>query len=240
MTSSGLNEELGKLQDTVDDLNSSEDIVLKLVCPALERRNDSKKVTICGGSYNPFHNGHRELIKKSVEYVDGRECIAFITLKHSLNKPLSGADYAQRLYMLKMEQERLPFMSIGLINDGFYRNWFHKLDDFHPMERFNYSCVFGSDLFSKVLDGNEEKDFPKIFSIDWLVADRSGKTKDDFSVPESAKPYLNKIHRIKPSNYVKYLSSSGLKNLLNKRDKSVLNYISKEQFDFIKSQNIYF
>jgi nicotinic acid mononucleotide adenylyltransferase len=210
------------------------------VYPAKQRRNSSNKITICGGSYNPFHIGHNELLTKTLEYVDGSEVIAFITLKHSEDKKVIGASHAQRLYMLKLEQERLPFMSVGVINDGFFRNWFHKLNEFHPDEGNEYICTMGADIFPQVIAGNSIEDYPKVFSIDWVVAERSGRSWKDYEVSEHVKPYLPKVSSVKLSDDVKYTSSSGLREMLNKRDKAVLQFIAEDTFDYIVSNGIYY
>ncbi|VVB74189.1 nicotinate-nucleotide adenylyltransferase [Candidatus Tiddalikarchaeum anstoanum] len=231
--------ELKKIQSVLDKLMISNTVELVLLYPALKRRNDSKNVTLCGGSYNPFHIGHEELLKKTLEFVDGSEAISYITLNHSLGKVVSGASFAERLYMLRLEQQRLPFMSVGVINDGFYRNWFHKLKKFHPSEELNYFCVMGADLFPRVIEGNNESDYPKIFSIPWLVAKRGGKAYDDFLIPKSVNPYLNMISSVPLPENVKDVSSSGLKNILKDRDSKVLDYILKDVFKFISRRNLY-
>ena len=242
MTSFGQSEidEIKRLEKVIANLKESDEVKLQLVYPSKERRNSSGKITICGGSYNPFHEGHRELLAKSLEHIDGSEAIAYVTLAHSLNKPLTGASYAQRLYMLHLEQERLPFLSVGVINDGFYRNWFHRLKEFHPGETNSYSCVMGVDLFPRVLEGNEPADYPAIFSIDWLIADRSDKSHLEFELPPEAKQYEERIGRVILPNRVKAVSSSGLKEMINQRDPNVLEYIAHDHFDFIKRNDIYF
>ena len=242
MNSIGQNEakEIERLQSLVIKMQQSKEVVLNLVYPAKERRNDSGKITIVGGSYNPFHICHRELILRTLEYVDGTEAIAYITLSHSLGKPLTGADYAQRLYMLKMEQDRAPFMSVGVINDGFYRNWFHRLREFHPEEDNKYICVMGADLFPRAIEGNSEEDYPTVFSIDWLVAGRSGKRWQDFKIPDSARKYLSRVSHVALPEDIKDVSSTGLKEMINQRDGKVLEFLAKEHFDFIKRHNIYF
>ncbi|MBW3022667.1 adenylyltransferase/cytidyltransferase family protein [Candidatus Woesearchaeota archaeon] len=242
MTSTGLTEakEIERLQKIIDDLDNSGKTELRLIYPAIKRRNNSGKITICGGSYNPVHNGHRELISRTLESVGGAEAVVFVTLKHSLNKKLSGASYAQRLYMLKMEQKTMPFVSIGIINDGFYRNWFHRLNEFHPGEKNTYFCALGSDLFPRIIEGNSEEDYPKIFSIDWIVAWREGKSWKDFAAAEKIRKYHEKIHSVKLPDSVSHLSSSGIKKLLNKRDSDIAKYLSESQIEFIKRNKIFF
>jgi nicotinic acid mononucleotide adenylyltransferase len=241
MISTGLSEdaELEGLRKIISELQQSKEAKLRLVYPAKNRRNDSNKITICGGSYNPFHSGHRELIHKTLEFIDGSEAIAYITLTHSLGKPFIGADYAQRLYMLKIEQERLPFMSVAVINDGFYKNWFHRLREFHPDETNKYFCVMGADLFPKIVNGNCMDDYQKIFSIDWLIAERSEKNWTDFAIPDSVKPFLDKIKSVALDKSVSDVSSTKLREMIAFKDPKIVDFIQKDHLDFIIRHKIY-
>lgn len=221
-------------------MKESDGVALELVYPAPKRRNDSKKVVVCGGSFNPIHNGHRELIKKAIESVDGAEVLLIVALKHSENKPVTGATFAQRLYMLGMEQKRLPFVSVGVINDGFYRNWMPRLKEFHPDEDLEYINLVGADLFAQTIDDKEVEDFPKVFAVDWIVAERDGKNWNDYPIPECIKPFIKKISSLKLSEEVCDISSSGISRMLNEKDGAVLDCIARDHFEFIKRHGIEF
>lgn len=233
-------EELQRLENIVKEISQSEGVALRLVYPAPKRKNDSKKIIVCGGSFNPIHNGHRELIEKAIESVDGAEVLLLIALKHSEDKPMTGATFAQRLYMLGMEQKRLPFVSVGVINDGFYRNWMPRLKEFHPDEDLEYINLVGADLFVQTIDDKEVDEFPKVFAVDWIVAERNGKSWQDYEIPNCIKPFIGKISSLQLSEDVCDVSSSGISKLLNDKDEAVLDCVARDHFEFILRHNIRF
>jgi hypothetical protein len=140
--------------------------------------------------------------------------------------------------MLGLEQERLPFMSVGIVNDGYLINWVSQLGGFHPEESRTYSCAFGADVFPQIVDNYAVEDYEKIFSIDWIVSERDGKTWKDYPTPAGMEPYLSRIISVRISPDVAGLSSSGLRGMLNARDPGVLAYIEPYQFSFIQRHDI--
>ena len=242
MNGAGLNERvtLARLDSIVADLSGAADVRLRMVQPAATKRNGSPNVIFCGGSYNPFHCGHRELLSRALKHIDGSEAIAYITLQHSLAKPVTGATYTQRLYMLMLEQQRMPWLSVALINNGFYKNWFTLLDQFHPGARNKYYCAMGADLFPRVIETTDIADLPVLFSVDWLIAERHDTGWRTRDLPEAWKPYAQKLHAVDMPQSTQEVSSSGLRDMLNARDPAVLTYIGPETFEFIKRHAIRF
>jgi len=233
-------EELVRLDAIVDEVRRAPGVSLRLVARAPRSRNASSIVTVCGGSYNPFHLGHRELLRSVIEAVDGAETVAYVTLTHSLGKPLTGASYAERLYMLCLEQERLPFLNVGLVNDGYFRAFLSRLGDFYPGERRTFVGVMGADLFPRIMDERHASEFPLIFSIDWFVAERAGNTWVQTPIPEAAEPYRHRIKGLALPQRAHDVSSSGLWPLLNARDPHALAYVAPDVLDFIARRGIVF
>ncbi len=230
--------ELLRLKEIVRKLKSKKQAVLELIYPTIRKRNRSSKVIVFSGSFNPFHYGHKDLIKKAVETMGASEALVFVTLNHSEGKKFERASFEERLLMLKMLQLEMPYLSVGLSNDGFYRNIFPKFKMFHPGKKKEYIHLCGTDVFLGAIDRNKDGFYPVVFRLKWMVVQRGEEKFEDLKLPISFEMYRKNVKGIKLESEFRFVSSTVLRKMIKDRHVGVLDFMSSEHLDFIERHGI--
>ncbi len=113
------------------------------------------KVAIFGGSFNPFHKDHLEIIKQIYRKGNFEEIWIIPTKNHAFDKLISVSD-ENRLDMIKIGVNHLKYVKILDIelknkSKNYTIDTIAKLRNLNPTIKYNFSIVIGSDNF-KTLD----------------------------------------------------------------------------------------
>lgn len=184
------------------------------------------KTAIFGGSFNPIHLGHLALAEEAVKI--GYQRILFIPAGNPPHKTLAeGASSEQRLAMLKMAIEHIPWASIweGEL-DSLGPSWtIHTIDYLREMNIISgrVGLIIGDDLLKGF---SQWKDIERIVETTTiLLAYRVGT-----SVQDSPYPHQKLNNPVQPHSSTQIRSlimeGSSIESLV---PKSIIPYILKNK-----------
>jgi nicotinate-nucleotide adenylyltransferase len=132
-----------------------------------------KKIAIFGGSFNPIHNGHLQIIKKISNEKIVDEIWIMPCKKHSFDKNL--ASFKDRREMIRLAFERKKKIRICDFENKIHgKNYtiktIKKLKKIHPNYKFFW--VIGSDNLYTIKKWNRYKQLIK--EIEFIVLKRKG------------------------------------------------------------------
>lgn len=183
------------------------------------------RIGIFGGSFDPIHNGHIEIIKKGISQLELDILYVIPVSKAPHKEKLPFTDSRYRLEMLKLALNEISNVKISDIEikrggTSYTIDTIKQLQQFYPDAKF--FLLIGSDM---VLTLDMWKDIEEIKSMcGFVVITRPGFVID--------RQYLRL--EIDPLD----ISSSAIRNLY-KTTGSAINFVSEKVEAYIKKNNLY-
>ncbi len=191
-------------------------------------QDNKLKIGVFGGTFDPVHIGHIDLIKNIKEEFN-LDKIYVIPAGNPYQKT-KVTDFDTRFEMTKIATKSMPYVEVLDIEKNDKNSYtYNTMSKLKQVEDNNYFLICGSDCIFNIESFYNYEKLLKEFSF--IVIPRN----------EERQNINNKINSliykdIFISNYIgENISSSMIRNDFNKYQ----NYLDKNVLDFIKNKNIY-
>jgi len=186
-----------------------------------------KKIGILGGSFNPIHNSHVELIKKALRKKVVDEVWIVPCKKHSFNKTLESG--AHRLNMINLATKglnnvkisRIEFQSTG---KSYTTDTIERLKKKFP--KCIFSLIIGADITHEIVHWKRCKQLLK---------------ETSFIISKRKNYKLKKIRGMKIRGIIsatKGISSTGIRKRMQ-NNQSIDSLVPKAVEEYIKNNRLY-
>lgn len=191
-------------------------------------QDNKLKIGVFGGTFDPIHIGHVDLIKNIKEEFN-LDKIYVIPAGNPYQK-IKVTDFEDRFEMTKIATKSMPYVEVlDIEKDDKNSYTYNTMSKLKQIEDNDYFLICGSDCIFNIESFYNYEKLLKEFSF--IVIPRN----------EERQNINNKINSliykdIFISNYIgENISSSMIRNDFNKYQ----NYLDKNVLDFIKNKNIY-
>ena len=191
-------------------------------------QDNKLKIGVFGGTFDPIHIGHIDLIKNIKEEFN-LDKVYVIPAGNPYQKS-KVTDFDTRFEMTKIATKSIPYVEVLDIEKNDKNSYtYNTISKLKQIEDNDYFLICGSDCIFNIESFYNYKKLLKEFSF--IVIPRN----------EERQNINNKINSlvykdIFISNYIgENISSSMIRNDFNKYQ----NYLDKNVLDFIKNKNIY-
>ena len=191
-------------------------------------QDNKLKIGVFGGTFDPIHIGHIDLIKNIKEEFN-LDKVYVIPAGNPYQKS-KVTDFDTRFEMTKIATKSMPYVEVLDIEKNDKNSYtYNTISKLKQIEDNNYFLICGSDCIFNIESFYNYEKLLKEFSF--IVIPRN----------EERQNINNKINSlvykdIFISNYIgENISSSMIRNDFNKYQ----NYLDKNVLDFIKNKNIY-
>lgn len=196
---------------------------------------------VFGGSFDPIHNGHINIVKQVCEAVQLDEVIIMPTYispfkQDSENIPASGQD---RLEMCRLAFEDMPFVTvsdheISRSDVSYTVNTLRHLREIYPDDELFF--IMGSDM---LLSFEKWYKYEEILSICTLIAASRESGQADLEVLQKQAEKLEKFGRvIVVSTGVYEMSSTEIREKI-KKNSDISCYIPEKVVKYISEHGLY-
>ena len=119
-----------------------------------KKSNYYKRVGYFSGTFDPFHNGHKEVIKLVLDYVD-----EVWVQPHNFNPKKNPIDIAHRMYMISLAIEDLPNVYLLDYPQKLSRDKYKLMKDFEKgVEGLIVVDIIGQDHLKKTIEREVMRD----------------------------------------------------------------------------------
>lgn len=196
------------------------------------------KVAILGGAFNPIHKGHIQLAQ-FVLNTSGKfdEIWLMPAYNHMYNKDMVSAEHRLKMCELAAKYDnRIKVFDYEIRNQlkGETYYFFKRLKEEKELtEKYQFSMIIGLDNANTF---NKWVNFEELERLaEFVVVPRSGVERD-----MNVDWYLQKPHIfLNCETNIIEVSSTMIRDLLNKKSSDVLNYLDKDVFNYILENNLY-
>ncbi|MCL2485459.1 MAG: nicotinate (nicotinamide) nucleotide adenylyltransferase [Endomicrobia bacterium] len=191
------------------------------------------KIAVFGGSFDPVHKAHVQIVKEALSSFDLKKVI-FVIAYAPPHKIKQHADIADRIEMLKLalESEDPEKIEISLYEAEQQKKIYsyETLDHFKKLYPDDEICmIIGSD---SLLDLPNWKNPEYLTSqYKFIVAKRPGVVIDKETKFLESCLFIDKE--------IADISSTKIRELINKGDNAVLDFIDEKVYDYIKEHKLY-
>lgn len=244
-----LKEETGDLLSSLIKLCSESgwdtEELIKNTLNKIDRRADQyktlgrkTKVAILGGAFNPPHNGHiqlAQLVLNSLGEFD--EVWLMPAYNHMYNKDMVSPEHRLKMCEIAAKVDnRIKVFDYEIRNKlkGETYYFFKKLkEETELTEKYQFSMIIGLDnanTFDKWVNYQELERLAK-----FIVVQRAGIERDT-----NVNWYLHSPHIfLANENKIMNVSSTEVRNILTNNSDKILNYIEKNVYEYMVTNNLY-
>ena len=191
-------------------------------------QDNKLKIGVFGGTFDPIHIGHIDLIKNIKEEFN-LDKVYVIPAGNPYQKS-KVTDFGTKFEMTKIATKSMPYVEVlDIEKDDINSYTYNTMSKLKQVEDNNYFLICGSDCIFNIESFYNYEKLLKEFSF--IVIPRN-EERQNINNKINSLVYKN----IFISNYIgENISSSMIRNDFNKYQ----NYLDKNVLDFIKNKNIY-
>ena len=191
-------------------------------------QDNKLRIGVFGGTFDPIHIGHIDLIKNIKEEFN-LDKVYVIPAGNPYQKT-KVTDFDTRFEMTKIATKSMPYVEVlDIEKDDINSYTYNTMSKLKQIEDNNYFLICGSDCIFNIESFYNYEKLLKEFSF--IVIPRN-EERQNINNKINSLEYKN----ILISNYIgENVSSSMIRNDFNKYQ----NYLDKNVLDFIKNKNIY-
>lgn len=196
------------------------------------------RLGVLGGAYNPITRAHLLLAHYSRKQAKLDEVI-FVLSRALPNKPLVGVSVEQRLEMMRLGSNGIPYISLGVCSHGLFLDIGIALQQIYPQE-LEIFFIAGRDAAERILTwpyDDPSAALAKMFAgFQLLVFERQGK----FQLPTDplVQKYRNRIHPLEIEENLDTISSTKVRKRVSK-GRSITELVPMEVAAFIREHSLY-
>lgn len=199
------------------------------------------KIAIFGGSFNPVHNGHVNLVREIAEKVQLDRVIVMPTFISPFKKNSCSfvADGKDRLEMLRLAFEAMPFVDVSdhELSRGDVSYTVNTLTHFkekYPEDELFF--IMGSDM---LLSLNKWHRFEDIMNMCTIIAASRESNSSDLQVLKAAADDLSRYGKVILAEISAYeMSSTAIREKITKNE-DISCYMPEKVVKYITDMQIY-
>lgn len=197
------------------------------------------RLAMFGGSFDPVHNDHVSLCKQMISLFRLDKVIVFPAACSPFKKEAQTADY-HRLNMCKLAFNAVKKAEVSdyEISKG---GKSYTVDTLEFLKRTYPDCeiylITGADAFLSLPDWHRAEDIFSLAHILTVVRNGDGAEVLKKAADEFSKCYDARISLVTAP--VGSLSSTEIRNMLAKKDESVMEYLPSAVWKYIKENGLY-
>jgi nicotinate-nucleotide adenylyltransferase len=189
------------------------------------------KVAVFGGSFDPVHKVHTQLVNFALESCNFKKII-FVIAYAPAHKSKQYADIKDRIAMLKLATEGLPQIEISLYEAL-------KKEVVYSYQTLDYfQSLYPKDEIYMIIGSDSLLELPTWKNIDYLASRYKFMVvkRPGMQIRKDTK-YLDRC--IFAQNETENISSTKIRQLIKKDSKKVWQFLAENVYSYIVKQKLY-